>query len=189
MIVNVRAEWGRTFNICWGDVYLNTRAFLPMLRAADEAHIVTTSSVNGFWASVGPDTPHTAYSAAKFEVKGFTEAPIANFQMNAPHIRVSVVMPGRIRHGYSRQLAQSANPSRRGWADAAQIAQIRARLTSMGRDAAKYSDADIECMHAKRARRFVTDAPTSAAESAKIILDGVKARPAPHPGRARRARH
>jgi hypothetical protein len=30
-------------------------------------------------------------------------------------------------------------------------------------------------MHAERAHRFVTDAPTSAAEAAKIILDGVRA--------------
>ena len=63
----------------WGGVYLNTRAFLPLLRAADEAHIVNTSSINGSWASVGPDVPHTAYSAAKFAVKGFTEALIADF--------------------------------------------------------------------------------------------------------------
>jgi NAD(P)-dependent dehydrogenase (short-subunit alcohol dehydrogenase family) len=63
MIVNERAEWERTSNVCWVGAYLNTRAFLPMLRAADEAHIVNTSSMNGFWASVGPDTPHTAYSA------------------------------------------------------------------------------------------------------------------------------
>jgi NAD(P)-dependent dehydrogenase (short-subunit alcohol dehydrogenase family) len=76
MIVNERAEWERTFNICWGGVYLNTRAFLPMLRAADEAHIVNTSSMNGFWASVGPDTPHTAYSAAK----GSSEALVADFR-------------------------------------------------------------------------------------------------------------
>src|ERR671939_1188703 len=34
IIVNDRAEWERTFNICWGGVYLCTRAFLPMLRAA-----------------------------------------------------------------------------------------------------------------------------------------------------------
>ena len=31
MIVNDRSEWERTFNICWGGVYLNTRAFLPLL--------------------------------------------------------------------------------------------------------------------------------------------------------------
>ena len=33
MIANDRGEWERTFNICWGGVYFNTRAFLPMLHA------------------------------------------------------------------------------------------------------------------------------------------------------------
>ena len=63
---------------------------------ADEGHIVNTSSVNGFWASVGPDVTHTAYSAAKFAVKGFTEALITDLRLNAPHIKCSVVMPGHI---------------------------------------------------------------------------------------------
>jgi NAD(P)-dependent dehydrogenase (short-subunit alcohol dehydrogenase family) len=131
MVVNDRTEWERTFNICWGGVYLTTRA----LRAADEAHIVNTSSMNGFWASVGPDTPHTAYSAAKFAVKGFTEALIADFRMNAPHIRVSVVMPGHIGTGIrDNSLKVQTNTDADGL-NAAQIAQIRTRLTSMGRDA------------------------------------------------------
>ncbi|MBS0643702.1 MAG: SDR family NAD(P)-dependent oxidoreductase [Acetobacteraceae bacterium] len=175
LIANERTEWERTFNICWGGVYLTTRAFLPMLRAADEAHIINTSSMNGFWASVGPDTPHTAYSAAKFAVKGFTEALIADFRMNAPHIKVSVVMPGHIGTGIrDNSLRVQTNTDADGLT-APQIAQIRARLASMGRDPSKYSDGDIERMHAERARRFVTDAPTSAADAAKIILDGVKA--------------
>ena len=53
LFANSRAQWERTFNICWGGVYLSTRAFLPMLVKADEARIVNTSSVNGFWASLG----------------------------------------------------------------------------------------------------------------------------------------
>jgi NAD(P)-dependent dehydrogenase (short-subunit alcohol dehydrogenase family) len=175
MIVNERAEWERTFNICWGGVYLTTRAVLPMLRAADEAHIVNTSSMNGFWASVGPDTPHTAYSAAKFAVKGFTEALIADFQMNAPHIKVSVVMPGHIGTGIRDNSLKVQTGTDEDGLDTARITQIRTRLTSMGRNPSKYSDADIERMHAERARRFVSDAPTSAAEAAKIILDGVRA--------------
>ena len=68
LFTNSREQWERTFNICWGGVYLCTRAFLPMLMKADEAHIVNTSSVNGFWASLGPDVPHTAYSRG--EVRG-----------------------------------------------------------------------------------------------------------------------
>src|ERR1700742_1313154 len=170
MIANGRDEWERTFNICWGGVYLATRAFLPLMQAADEAHIVNTSSMNGFWASVGPEAPHTAYSAAKFAVKGFTEALIADFRMNAPHIKVSVVMPGHIGTGIRDNSLKVHTNTDEDELNAAQIAQIRTRLASMGRDASKYSDSDIEQMHAERARRFVTDAPTSAAEAAKIIL-------------------
>ena len=175
MIVNERSEWERTFNICWGGVYLNTRAFLPLLRAADAAHVINTSSMNGFWASVGPDTPHTAYSAAKFAVKGFTEALIADFRMNAPHIKVSVVMPGHIGTGIRDNSLKVQTSTDADGLTEAQIAQIRARMASMGRDPSKHSDADIRAQHAERARRFVTDAPTSAAEAATIILDGVKA--------------
>lgn len=59
--------------------------------------------------------------------------------------------------------------------DARQIAQARARLTSMGKDASALSDEEIKAMLAERARRFLADAPTSAAEAAAIILEGVKA--------------
>ena len=91
-----RAIWERTFAVCWGGVYNGVRAFMPLLIASDDGHIVNTSSVNGFWASIGPDRPHTAYSAAKFAVKGFSEALITDLRVNAPHVKVSVVMPGHI---------------------------------------------------------------------------------------------
>jgi hypothetical protein len=45
----------------------------------------------------------------------------------------------------------------------------------MGRDVTSLSDDDIRKMVAERERRFREDAPTSAAEAATIILDGVKA--------------
>ena len=175
MIVNDRSEWERTFNICWGGVYLNTRAFLPLLRAAEEAHLINTSSMNGFFASVGPDTPHTAYAAAKFAVKGFTEALIADFRMNAPHIQVSVVMPGHIGTGIRMNSLKVQARMDEDEVDATQIGHARARLASMGQDVSALSDADIKAMLVERARRFVSDAPTSAAEAATIILDGVKA--------------
>lgn len=175
LVANSREEWERTFNICWGGVYLCTRIFLPLLRAADEAHIVNTSSINGFWASVGPDVPHTSYSAAKFAVKGFTEALIADFRINAPHIRVSVVMPGHIGTGIRVNSLKVQAGSDDEALDEKQIALARARLQSMGKDASTMSDGEIAAMLAERARRFITDAPTSAAEAAAIILDGVKA--------------
>ena len=68
MIANSREEWERTFNICWGGVYNNTRAFLPMMLKADQGHIINTSSINGFWASVGPSMPHTSYAADRKSV-------------------------------------------------------------------------------------------------------------------------
>jgi NAD(P)-dependent dehydrogenase (short-subunit alcohol dehydrogenase family) len=175
MIANSRDEWERTFNICWGGVYLATRAFLPLLQAADEAHIVNTSSMNGFWASVGPGAPHTAYSAAKFAVKGFSEALQTDLNMNAPHIKCSVVMPGHI----GTSIVTNSRKIQAGHDSPdftpKELAQMRARVASMGHDVSKLSDADIGKLAHERARRFLEDAPTTAAEAAKIILDGVKA--------------
>jgi NAD(P)-dependent dehydrogenase (short-subunit alcohol dehydrogenase family) len=175
MIADSRDAWERTFNICWGGVYENTRAFLPMLQKADQGHIVNTSSVNGFWASVGPTIPHTAYAAAKFAVKGFTEALITDLRLNAPHIKCSVVMPGHIGTSIvanSRKI-QSGNAS--GAMNAAELAATRKRLAAMGLDTAKTSDADVQKLVDEQARRFLEDAPMTAAAAAKVILDGVKA--------------
>src|SRR5204863_9144859 len=96
LFTNTREQWERTSGICWGGVYLGVRTFLPLLVKADAGHIANTSSVNGFWASVGMGVAHTAYSAAKFAVKGSTEALINDLRLNAPHIKCSVVMPGHI---------------------------------------------------------------------------------------------
>jgi NAD(P)-dependent dehydrogenase (short-subunit alcohol dehydrogenase family) len=175
MFADSRESWEKTFNICWGGVYLCTRAFLPMLQNADEAHIVNTSSVNGFWASVGPRISHTAYCAAKFAVKGFTEALITDLQVHAPHIKCSVVMPGHIGTSIlanSRKI-HSGNDS--DALTAAEIAQTRERVAAAGFNTTAMSDADIQTLALERARRFTEDAPTSAAEAATIILDGVKA--------------
>ena len=176
MIANSRDEWERTFNICWGGVYNCTRAFLPMLQKADEGHIVNTSSVNGFWASVGPRIPHTAYSAAKFAVKGFTEALITDLRINAPHIKCSVVMPGQIGTSIRANSRKIHSGDRESDAiDAAGLAQARARFASMGRDVSQLSDDQLRGLVAERERRFREEAPTTAAEAATIILDGVKA--------------
>jgi NAD(P)-dependent dehydrogenase (short-subunit alcohol dehydrogenase family) len=175
MIADSRESWERTFNICWGGVYLCTRAFLPMMQRADEAHIVNTSSVNGFWASVGPRVSHTAYCAAKFAVKGFTEALLTDLQVHAPHIRCSVVMPGHIGTSIvanSRKI-QSGNDT--DTLTAAEIAQARERAVAAGLDVGTRSDTAIQAMVLERARRFVEEAPTSATEAAQIILDGVRA--------------
>ena len=88
-------EWERCFAVCWYGVYFCSRAFMQHIVDSDEGHIINTSSVNGFWATLN-GVPHTSYSAAKFAVKGFSEALIDDFRVNAPHVGVSVVMPGHI---------------------------------------------------------------------------------------------
>jgi NAD(P)-dependent dehydrogenase (short-subunit alcohol dehydrogenase family) len=147
VITDTRENWDRTFAVCWGGVYFGVRTFMPLLIAATEGHIVNTSSVNGFWASMGPDRPHTAYSAAKFAVKGFSEALITDLRVNAPHVKVSVVMPGHIgtsivenslRHG-AHELDM----------ETAEMVQL---MSAMFRD----------------------QAPMTAAEAAVVILDGVR---------------
>jgi NAD(P)-dependent dehydrogenase (short-subunit alcohol dehydrogenase family) len=175
LFTNTREQWERTFNICWGGVYLGVRTFLPMLMKADEGHIVNTSSVNGFWASVGMGVSHTAYSAAKFAVKGFTEALINDLRLNAPHIKCSVVMPGHIGTSIvsNSRKVQSGTDSER--LSENEIAQTRVRLSVAGIDVSAMSDEDVQAAAAERARSFREDAPTTAAQAAKIILDGVKA--------------
>jgi NAD(P)-dependent dehydrogenase (short-subunit alcohol dehydrogenase family) len=91
-----REDWERVFANDWWSVYYCARAFLPLLIASGDGVLVNTSSVNGFWASTGPGMPNTAYAAAKFAVKGFTEALIEDLRSNAPQVRVAVVMPGHV---------------------------------------------------------------------------------------------
>ena len=137
-----RDLWERTFNICWFGVYYCSRAFMPMLVAADEGHMVNTSSINGFWASVGKGREHTAYSTAKFAVKGFSEALMEDLATHAPHVKVSLVMPGHI--------------GTRIIANAVAILGDGQEVEGLGNE-------------------FESLAPTSSAEAAQIILDGVRA--------------
>jgi NAD(P)-dependent dehydrogenase (short-subunit alcohol dehydrogenase family) len=95
-VTDPRASWERTFGVDWWGVYYCSRAFLPLLVQSSEAVLVNTSSVNGFWAVVGADT---AYSTAKFAVKGFSEALTLDLRAHAPHVRVAVVMPGHVGSG------------------------------------------------------------------------------------------
>ena len=175
LFTNTRENWERTFNICWGGVYLGVRTFMPMLLRADEGHIVNTSSINGFWATVGMGVSHTAYSAAKFAVKGFTEALVNDLRLNAPHIKCSVVMPGHIGTSIvsnSRKVLNGSDSEQLGPND---IMQARQRMKGMGIDTAAMSDDDIQQLALDRARSFREDAPMTAAAAAKVILDGVKA--------------
>jgi len=169
-----RDEWERTFGVCWYGVYYCARAFMPMLVASDEGYIVNTSSVNGFWASIGPDIPHTAYSAAKFAVKGFSEALIADLRINAPHVKVAVVMPGHI--GTSIALNTSKVLGRRGALEmtADEVAEVRRMLVGRGLPVGNLPDDAIRAAMHQQALDFRDHAPMTAAAAANVILDGVR---------------
>jgi NAD(P)-dependent dehydrogenase (short-subunit alcohol dehydrogenase family) len=174
MLREPREEWERTFAVCWYGVYYGTRAFLPLLVAAPEGHLINTSSVNGFWASLGPGIPHTAYSAAKFAVKGFTEALINDLRLNAPHVAVSLVMPGHI--GTSIVLNSAAvlgRPSPKEMT-AEDLRVVRDSLAQRGLPLDALSDDQLRAGMQQMAEDFRDRAPFSAAAAAKVILDGVR---------------
>jgi len=175
-ILDDRSQWDRTFNVCWQGVYYCARAFMPLLVASPEGHIVNISSVNGFWACMGPQFAHTAYSAAKFAVKGFTEALLVDARLNAPHVGVSVVMPGHIGTSIvinSQALHEQAEAADM---DAEAIAEVRRRWTKIDPEAANLEDHEVRNLLEARGEMFRDTAPTSPAQAATVILDGVKAR-------------
>ncbi len=175
LFTNEREEWDRTFAICWGGVYYGTRAFLPLLVASREAHLVNTSSVNGFWAVLGVNIPHTAYSAAKFAVKGFTEALITDLRLNAPHVKVSLVMPGHV--GTSIVMNSAAvlgRPSPKEMT-AEDLLPVRDQMARLGIPRDALSDDQLRAALQKIGEDFRDKAPLTAAAAAAIILDGVRA--------------
>ena len=175
LFTNSRENWEKTFNVCWGGVYLGVRTFLPMLMKADQGHIVNTSSVNGFWASIGMGVSHTAYASAKFAVKGFSEALMTDLRLNAPHIKCSVVMPGHIGTSIVSNSRKVLSGTDSDELSPNEIMLARQRLKGGGVDTAAMSDDDIQQIARDRARSFRDEAPMTAAAAAKVILDGVKA--------------
>ena len=83
-------DWLMNINF-WGVVHA-TRAFLPHLALEPEAHIVNLSSIFGIVAPPG----QTAYAAAKFAVRGFSESLRHELQTAKSPVRLSVVHPGGV---------------------------------------------------------------------------------------------
>lgn len=172
-VLDDRAEWDKTFEVCWNGVYFCTRAFLPMLLASASSHLINTSSVNGFWASLGPKSAHTAYSAAKFAVKGFTEALINDCRNNAPHLKVSLVMPGHIGTAIVINSSRILGRDPKEMSDD-KLAEARERIERMGIPVSGASDDDLRAGLQAMAENFRDSAPMTAAAAAKVILDGVR---------------
>jgi NAD(P)-dependent dehydrogenase (short-subunit alcohol dehydrogenase family) len=174
-VTGPRGEWERTFAIDWWGVYNCARVFLPLLIASGDGVLVNTSSVNGFWATLGPGMPHTAYSAAKFAVKGFTEALIEDLRVNAPHVRVAVVMPGHVGTDIvanSLRVLGVGDPENMSGTD---VEAIRNELARRDPAAASATPGELRQILTRMNNDFRDSAPLSPADATKIILDGVLA--------------
>jgi short-subunit dehydrogenase len=115
-------EWLMNINF-WGVVH-GTRAFLPHLASRPEAHIVNLSSIFGIIAPPG----QSAYAAAKFAVRGFSESLRHELQLAGSPVRLSVVHPGGIATNIARNSRAGA-----GVTDNARRAQSIERFEALAK--------------------------------------------------------
>ena len=99
-------EWLMGVNF-WGVCY-GTQAFLPQLIESGDGHVVNVSSIYGMIS--GPLT--SAYNAAKFGVRGYTESLRIEMRAEGLPVEVSCVHPGGIRTNIAKssRLATSRGP-------------------------------------------------------------------------------
>ena len=84
----------------WG-VVNGTKAFLPHLIASGDGHLINVSSLFGLLGIPG----QTAYNAAKFAVRGFTESLRQEMLIAKHPVRVTCVHPGGIKTAIARNAA------------------------------------------------------------------------------------
>ncbi len=89
-------EWLMNINF-WGVVY-GTKAFLPHLKQAGEGHIINISSVFGI---ISVPT-QSAYNAAKFAVRGFTESLREELDIAGDAVSATCVHPGGVKTNIAR---------------------------------------------------------------------------------------
>ena len=97
------ADFEQLFSINFWGVVRMTRAFLPILREANEGRIVNLSSLFGLVAPPG----QTAYAAAKFAVRGFSES--LRHELAGSSVGMTVVHPGGVRTAIARNAKAPAN--------------------------------------------------------------------------------
>ncbi|MDT5338138.1 MAG: hypothetical protein QOD90_3643 [Mycobacterium sp.] len=86
----------------WG-VVNGTKAFLPHLIESGDGHVVNVSSVFGLFAVPG----QAAYNAAKFAVRGFTEALRQEMSLAKHPVKVTTVHPGGIKTAIARNMTSA----------------------------------------------------------------------------------
>lgn len=127
-------EWLMNINF-WGVVY-GTKAFLPHLEASGEGHIINLSSVFGLLSIPS----QSAYNAAKFGVRGFTDALRMELDISDSCVSSTTVHPGGIKTNIARSARMDAS-----------VAPLGATADSVGRDFDKIA----RTSPAKAARRIL----------------------------------
>lgn len=95
-------EWLMGINF-WGVVH-GTQAFLPHLKASGEGHVVNISSVFGLFSV----PTQSAYNAAKFAVRGFTDALRMELEIEGAPVSVTTIHPGGIKTNIARDARMTA---------------------------------------------------------------------------------
>ncbi len=94
-------EWIMGINF-WGVVH-GTKEFLPYLIASGDGHVVNMSSLFGLVSMPG----QSMYNAAKYAVRGFTEALREEMLMAGHPVRVTAVHPGGVKTAIARNARYS----------------------------------------------------------------------------------
>ncbi len=104
-------EWLMNIDF-WGVVY-GTKAFLPHLKAGGDGHIVNLSSVFGLVSIPS----QSAYNAAKFGVRGFTDALRIELEIERCGVSATTVHPGGIKTNIARSARSDASAALVGLGD------------------------------------------------------------------------
>jgi NAD(P)-dependent dehydrogenase (short-subunit alcohol dehydrogenase family) len=134
------ADFERIIDICFWGVVHGTRAFLPHLVASGDGHVVNTSSVFGIVAFPG----QSSYNAAKFAVRGYTEALRVECEIKGSPVSATCIHPGGIK------------------TNIAKASKVHESMRTLGID-------DLE----GASKRFEKAFRLSADDAAEIILRGV----------------
>jgi NAD(P)-dependent dehydrogenase (short-subunit alcohol dehydrogenase family) len=115
-------EWLMGINF-WGVVH-GTKAFLPHLKASGDGHVVNVSSIFGL---VSVPT-QGAYNAAKFAVRGYTEALRMELEIEGAPVSCTTVHPGGVKTDIVRNMRRDDSAGE-GVAEAAREFDTKAMTT------------------------------------------------------------
>jgi NAD(P)-dependent dehydrogenase (short-subunit alcohol dehydrogenase family) len=152
------ANFDWVMKINFDGVVNGCRAFLPLLKATDDAYLLNTSSVFGFYTVGG----QSAYHASKFAVKGLTEGLIHECRSKYPHIKVACIHPGHVGTNIAKNARVNLDDIK---------SNPRAAAMLKGKD--KSDEALVEGL-SEMQERFRTSATTTAKQAATIIIEGIE---------------